>query len=69
VVEPSRAAEALALYASLGFETRTEPLLADDLAPRCRACLAGVAAPLVIYTRRPNGRVAGIPAGDAERCA
>jgi hypothetical protein len=66
VLEPARAAETLALYASLGFETRTEPLQVRELAEQCRACLVGVEIPLVVYTRRrlPCGENRGPGHGD-----
>lgn len=50
-----RAAEAVALYESLGFEVAADPLAGADLPADCTDCqLATLLAFKTIYTRRPK---------------
>ena len=52
-----RAAEAVALYESLGFEVAADPLSAPDLPADCTDCqLATLLAFKTIYTRSPKER-------------
>ena len=50
-----RAAEAVALYESLGFEVAADPLSGPDLPSDCTDCqLATLLAFKTIYTRKPK---------------
>ena len=50
-----RAAEAVALYESLGFEVAADPLAGPDLPADCTDCqLATLLAFKTIYTRKPK---------------
>ena len=50
-----RAAEAVALYESLGFEVAADPLAGPDLPTDCTDCqLATLLAFKTIYTRKPK---------------
>ena len=50
-----RAAEAVALYESLGFEVAADPLAGPDLPTDCTDCqLASLLAFKTIYTRKPK---------------
>ena len=52
--DASRAAEAVELYQSLGFEVRTERVDPDQLDARCAPCAQTEGPSLVvIYTRKP----------------
>lgn len=51
VAAPPRLDEMVALYGSLGFDVRVEPLDAGELDDDCADCLTGEA-PRIVYTRR-----------------
>ena len=58
IADGPRAAEAVALYESLGFEVAAEPLAGLDLPPDCTDCqLATLLAFKTIYTRKPKESV------------
>lgn len=55
IADGPRAAEAVALYQSLGFEVAADPLSGLDLPADCTDCqLATLLAFKTIYTRRPR---------------
>ena len=55
IADGPRAAEAVALYAALGFEVAADPLSRFDLPADCTDCqLATLLAFKTIYTRKPR---------------
>lgn len=54
LADAARAAEARALYASLGFEVRSEAVAAERLGIYCEGCQVAVClSHTLLYTRRP----------------
>ncbi|MCP4872252.1 MAG: hypothetical protein GY898_26415 [Proteobacteria bacterium] len=55
LADTKRAAEAAELYASLGFEVRSEPLTPEGMGEGCGDCASVVCNSYVlVYTRRPE---------------
>lgn len=54
LADATRAAEAIALYEALGYQTRADPIRRDDLTGECDDCqLVMLLHYRMIYTRRP----------------
>lgn len=55
LADPTRVEELTELYASLGYEVKTQHLRPADLDPQCSACamVAACGSSVVIYTRKP----------------
>jgi hypothetical protein len=57
MTDGARAQEAADLYASLGYEVRTEPVRREDVADDCEDCqLVMLLKFATVYTRRPGAR-------------
>lgn len=55
LADPDRAQEAIDLYASLGYEVKSQTLTPDDFGPNCGDCASVVCRTYVmIYTRKKS---------------
>jgi hypothetical protein len=52
VTAPDRLFEQVALYNSLGYEVRLEPVAPEELRDECSGCLAALTLYHVLYTRK-----------------